>query len=145
MAMRGFIELEELLGICPHRDHAGSFNDFAAAAIDRSGNPQPSIHMDAGSVGRHGLVNGKTAASTGRHWRRMRRADGEVGGQRRDCRTDSRKLVGGIGQGQGIPQQRNDGRNQEIQNSLLYLGTETGPTKLDRLDDRTLCNLLLEG
>ena len=46
--------------------------------------------------------------------------------------TDCRKLVGGIGHGQGIPQQRNDGRSQGIQNSQLYLGTETGQTKLDR-------------
>ena len=43
----------------------------------------------------------------------------------RDGRTDCRKLVVGIGHGQGIPQQRNDGRSQGIRNSQLYLRTET--------------------
>src|SRR5207249_8595943 len=49
LAMRGFAKFEEFFGMRADGDHSGSFDDFANAAIDRSGDTRAHLHVDAAS------------------------------------------------------------------------------------------------
>src|SRR6184192_1782779 len=51
LALRRLAELEELFGIRADGEHTGSFDGLANAAIDRFGDPWPSVYVDAAGTG----------------------------------------------------------------------------------------------
>src|SRR5438105_13712245 len=86
--MRRFAEPEEFLRIRADREHSGSFNSVANAAIDRFGNTRASFHMDAAGTGETRISRRENG------WR----GRNDPGGERRDAidrsAGDGRKLQG---------------------------------------------------